>query len=405
MSTKTSEPTSSRWDVVALAIMGGVMVGLVVGKVPPAMAEIGTDLGLDRVTAGWLASLFFAVGAGFAVIAGMLGSRSGARAMVAGGLLVMVIGAAIGAFAGSAGLLLASRVIEGVGFATVAVAAPKIIVDATRPADRDLALGVWSVFMPAGMALAMVATPLLLGGIGWRGVWLVSAAVVLAVALLIVAGTGARRWPGQPRRDSGAALDWAGARTTLARPVLWLFAGAFLLYTVSWFAVAAWLPTFLVETQERSATAAGLFTALVVAVNMGGNLSGGWLLSRGAPGWSLIAVANATMAVTAVLIIGPFTGADAKIPLAIVFSLVSGVLPAATIAGAAAHAPKPHLVPMASGFAIQGAAIGMLIGPPLMAIVVGAVGSWENAWWAMLVCPALGLAVAAGVLRSERGRG
>ncbi len=137
---------------------------------------------------------------------------------------------------------------------------------------------------------------------------------------------------------------------------------------------------------------------------MGGNLSGGWLLSRGAPRWSLIALAFTTMAVTAVLIIGPFTGDGAKIPLAVVFSLISGVLPAATIAGSAAHAPKPHLVPMASGFAMQGAAIGMLIGPPLMAIVVGAVGSWENAWWAMLVCPALGLAVAGGVWGAERRR-
>ncbi len=196
MTAAPPDPAQSRWDVVTLAILGGIMVGLVVGKVPPAMAEIGTDLGLDRVTAGWLASLFFAVGAGFAVIGGMLGSRTGARAMVTGGLLVMVIGAVIGTFAPSAGLLLASRVIEGIGFATVAVAAPKIIVDATRPADRDIALGIWSVFMPAGMALAMLATPLLLGGIGWRGVWLVSAAAVLAVALLIVAGTGRRRWPG-----------------------------------------------------------------------------------------------------------------------------------------------------------------------------------------------------------------
>ena len=337
------------------------------------------------------------------MIAGMLGSRTGARAMVVGGLLAMVIGAVIGSLAGSTGLLLASRVIEGIGFATVAVAGPKIIVDATRSTDRDLALGIWSVFMPAGMALAMLASPLLLGALGWRGVWLVSAGVVLAVALLIVAGTGRHRWPGQPRQDPRAPLDWAGARTTLAQPVLWLFAGAFLLYTVAWFAIAAWLPTFLVETQGRTALAAGLLTALVVAANMGGNLSGGWLLSRGASRWSLIAVTNLTMAVTAVLIIGPFTGDGAKILLAIVFSLVSGVLPAAVIAGAAACAPKPHLVPMASGFAIQGAAIGMLIGPPLMAIVVGTVGSWENAWWAMLVCPALGLAVAAGIWRSDRG--
>ena len=186
--------------------------------------------------------------------------------------------------------------------------------------------------------------------------------------------------------------------------MLWLYAGAFLLYTIAWFAIAAWLPTFLVETQGRSAMAAGLFTALVVAANMGGNLTGAWLLHKGVPRWSLIAVANGTMGVTAVLIIGPFAPEAAKIPLAIVFSLISGMLPAAVIAGAAAHAPKPHLVAMSSGFAVQGAAIGSLLGPPLMAIVVGISGSWEAAWWAMLICPAAGLGIAAGVWGLERNR-
>ena len=404
MTADTETAAGTRWDVVALAVSAGVMVGLTVGKVPPAMGMIGTDLGLDKVTVGWVASIFFAAGAGFGVIAGMLGSRTGARAMVIGGLLAMVIGALIGAFATSGGLLLASRVIEGIGFATAAAAAPKIVFDASRPADRDLALGIWSTFMPAGMALAMVATPLLLDTTGWRGVWLISAGVVLVFTVLVGLGTSRQRWPDQPRADPNAPLDWAGARETLARTVLWLYAGAFLLYTIAWFAIAAWLPTFLVETQGRSAMAAGLFTALVVAANMGGNLTGAWLLHKGVPRWSLIAVANGTMGVTAVLIIGPFAPEAAKIPLAIVFSLISGMLPAAVIAGAAAHAPKPHLVAMSSGFAVQGAAIGSLLGPLLMAIVVGISGSWEAAWWAMLICPAAGLGIAAGVWELERNR-
>ena len=94
----------------------------------------------------------------------------------------------------------------------------------------------------------------------------------------------------------------------------------------------------------------------------------------------------------------------AKIPLAITFSTGSGVLPAAAFSGAAVHAPKSDLIAMSSGFVAQGAAIGMLLGPPLMAVVVGGLGSWENAWWCMLICPAVGLAIAAGVLTIEHGR-
>ncbi|MGD9538283.1 MAG: CynX/NimT family MFS transporter [Alphaproteobacteria bacterium] len=393
----------TRWDIVALAVAGGVMVGLAVGKVPPAMAVIAEDFGLGRLVAGWLASIFFAFGALLGVFTGMAGGLFGARPLLFGGLLVLAAAGALGAFAPDGGVLLALRVIEGIGFSTITAAAPKLVFDAASGKDRDLALGIWSAYMPAGMALAMVAVPLLLPAIGWRGAWLAGAGVTLVVALLAAVGTAPRRWPEQPRRVAGARFDWAGAGETLGRLALWLYAGAFLLYTIQWFAVAAWLPTFLVEAQGHSPLAAALYAALVVAANILGNLAGAWLLHRGVPRWGLIALANLVMGATAAPILGAFTPDAAKVPLAFVFSAVSGVLPAAAFSGAAVHAPRPALVAMSSGFLVQGAAIGMLAGPPLMAAVVGSLGGWTQAWWTMLICPALGLAIAAGILAKERG--
>lgn len=393
----------TRWDVVALGVAAGIMVGFAVGKVPPAMAVISLEFGLDKVTAGWLASIFFAFGAGFSVLTGMTGGRFGERNLLLIGLLILTLVGAIGAASPGGAMLLVLRVIEGIGFAAITVAVPKLVVDATGPHDRDLALGIWSTYMPTGMALAMVVTPFLLDPIGWRGVWLVGAGAVLVVALLAFAGTTRRRWADQPRRDPAAGFDWAGARATLPRGALWLYAGAFVLFTVQWFAIAAWLPTFLTETQGRSALAAALFSALVVGTNAIGNMMGAWLLHRGASRWSLVVSANAIMGVTAALTLAAFIPEDAKIPLAILFSMGSGVLPAAAFSGAAIHAPKPQLIAMASGFIVQGAAIGMLAGPPLMAVVVGGLGGWEAAWWTMLICPAIGVATAFGILARERG--
>jgi len=248
----------------------------------------------------------------------------------------------------------------------------------------------------------MVVAPFLLPAIGWRGFWLVGAGATVVVAVLAFLGTTRARWREQPARDPAAKLDFAGARVTAARTVLWLYAGSFVLFTVQWFAVAAWLPTFLTETQGRSALAAALLSALVVATNVVGNIVGAWLLHRGAQRWLLIAVAMVIMAITAALILAPFTPDSIKIPLAIIFSAGSGILPAAAFSGAAAHAPRPNLIAMANGFVVQGAAIGMLAGPPLLAVVVGALGSWSAAWWTMLVCPAIGLGIAAGIHARER---
>ncbi len=396
--------TRTRWTIVTLAVVAGIAVGFAVGKVPPAMAIISADFGLGKVTAGWLASIFFAFGAGFGVLTGMAGGRIGARNLLLTGLLILGLASLVGAWAVGGGMLLAMRVVEGFGFAAIVSAAPKLIFDATTPKDRDLALGIWSTYMPAGMAIAMVVTPLLIEPLGWRGIWLVSAGFGLLIAILAFAGTMRSRWPEQPQMDTNVVFDWGGARATLACGALWLYSGAFILFTVQWFAIAAWLPTFLIETQGRLATAAALFSALVVATNVVGNLIGAWLLYRGAPRWLLLAGANLIMGITGALILAGFIPDAAKIPLAIIFSTGSGVLPAAAFSGAAVHAPKPELIAMASGLIAQGAAIGMLLGPPLMAVVVGGLGSWENAWWCMLVCPVAGLAIASGILTIERRR-
>ena len=394
----------TRWTIVALAVVAGIAVGFAVGKVPPAMAVISADFGLGKVTAGWLASIFFAFGAGFGVLTGMAGGRIGARNLLLTGLLILGLASFVGAWADGGGMLLAMRVVEGIGFAAIVSAAPKLIFDAATPKDRDLALGIWSTYMPAGMAIAMVVTSFLIEPLGWRGIWLVSAGSGLVIAILVFAGTVRSRWPEQPRTDTNMVFDRGGVRATLACGALWLYSGAFILFTVQWFAIAAWLPTFLTETQGRMAAAAALFSALVVATNVLGNLIGAWLLYRGAPRWSLLAAANLIMGVTGALIFAGFIPDVAKIPLAIIFSTGSGVLPAAAFSGAAVHAPKPDLIAMASGLIAQGAAIGMLLGPPLMAVVVGSLGSWENAWWCMLVCPVAGLAIASGIFRIERRR-
>ena len=69
--------------------------------------------------------------------------------------------------------------------------------------------------------------------------------------------------------------------------------------------------------------------------------------------------------------------------------------------GGIAHAPSQAQVAMAGGFVAQGAALGAVLGPPLLAAVTEALGGWDAAWWTMLVWSSLGLAVVAGVWRAD----
>ena len=160
-------------------------------------------------------------------------------------------------------------------------------------------------------------------------------------------------------------------------------------------------PTFLIETQGRSLAEAALLTAFIVSMTALGAAAGAWIMHRDAARWLLIAIAYVALGVCGAALFASFTPAAAKIPIAACFALIGGLLPAACLEGAAAHAPSQAQVAMASGFVAQGAALGSVLGPPLLAAVTDALGDWASAWWMMLVCPGVGPAAVAAVYRVD----
>ena len=368
--------TRTRWDIFALALFAGVLSGLQVGKAPPALPLMRIELGLDLVTAGWVTSVYYGVGALCGVLAGLAADALGPRRLLFAGLLSMGGGSLLGAYANGGTALLLTRFLEGLGFVAVTVTAPKIIAAAATPADRSLAFGIWGTYMPVGMTVALLLSPTLLAAWGWQGLWLANAGLIGLFALACAWGLRPRRWPAD---FTAAGIDWPGVRATLARPGPWLFGLCFGLYTMQWIAVMAWLPTFLVETQGQSIEGASAYTALVVFMNVLGNLAAAWLMKHGTARWALIMTAFLFMAATGALIFAPFTPDGLKVVLAMVFSGVGGLLPASALAGAAQHAPTRGQIAMSGGFVVQGAACGSLIGPPVMAAIVGALGDWHAA--------------------------
>ena len=377
-------------------IASGVAASLHVGKVPPALPALREELGLGLVAGGWVASIFNLIGATLGIASGLAADRLGARRVLAAGLVFLVAGSVWGATADSSAALLASRVLSGLGLVTVAVAAPGIIVAVAPPRDHGLALGAWSIYMPTGMAIAMLSAPLVLPGLGWRGLWLILAGLTAAVLVIVLAATrGVSGRPSTPRRISADALR---------RPGPWLLAAAFACYTVQFFAVTTWMPTFLVESHGSTRQAAALAGALVVAANIVGCLAGAWLLHREAARWKLLAITYLVMAPCAAGAFSAGLPSVLVVALAAIFSAVGGLLPAAVLAGTAVHAPSRDHVATVNGFVVQGSHVGVVVGPPVFAMFVAAFGSWEQGWILMAALGIAGLGVTAGIRAVELGR-
>lgn len=389
-------PTGTRWGIVWLAVTAGFVAAMQVGKVPPALPTLRAELSLSMVAGGWVASLFSLVAANLGLLAGIAGDRIGGRQTLLLALACLAVGSLAGSFADDLTPLLAARLLESVGFVGVVVAAPALIVAATSAEDRRLGVGLWSCYMPVGFALMLLAAPLLLPSLGWRGLWQLNA-VLLATIFLIFWHAG--RGLAAPRQDSSR---WGQFRQVVRRPGLWLLAFCFLLYSLQWFAVMTWLPSFLAEGGDLDARGVALITALVVLVNAVGNLAGTWALQRGLPRWLLIAVSSLASAGIGGAVFSGLLSGRGPLWLAFAYSLISGITPAAVLTGAVQLAPSPGHVAASNGLVVQGAQVGSLLGPPTLALVVTGSGGWQQAPWLFAGASALSLLLSWLLRRVER---
>ncbi len=394
LSARDSDVTS--WSAIGFAVAAGMIGACQVGKAAIALSALRADLSMGLAAAGWVLSIFNLIGVAFGMALGVGIGRWGDRRTLLRGLALIAASSLAGAAANSVAILLATRLVEGIGFLMVIVGAPTMIARLSRPGDLRLAFGIWGAYMPAGQALMILAAPLVLVPFGWRGVWIANAVLVAAFALIMRRATAGV--PEAPVRPSGGLLR--DMRVTITAPGPLLLAAIFGCYSLQYLGVMGFLPTILIEREGLSPLAASEFGALAIAMNGVGNLAGGVLLQRGAPRWLLIVLAAAGMGVAALgifLVPLPFWCLYA---LYLVFSGVSGMLPASVLGAAPLHAPAPHLVPATNGLLVQGSNLGQVVGPPALGALAAAMGSWS--WSPSIVTTAAATAILLALVLRRR---
>ena len=383
------------WAVIA----AGIIAAAYVGKLPPAIPLLREEFRLSLVAAGWVNSTFNTLAVTTAVFFGALASRYGALRCCGAGLVALMLVGLLGAAAPNEAVLFASRIVEGAGFIAVAVSAPALITAASAPRERNLTLGLWSTYLPFGASLTMLASPFLLGSLGWRGFWLVIVLTTLACMLGLWRSRGAY---GDAR--SGAAHMLANMVQALRQPGPWWLALAFGCYTLMFYALMVWLPTFLIQERGASVTTAALLTALVVMVNVCGNLLGSWLVHRAAPRGHMISLAFLVMAACACGIFSSASPDSLRSILCMLFMFAGGTVPAAVLSGSQVYARGASQISSLQGLIVQIAQLGPFFGPPLVAAVVSDAGSWNAALWVLLAASGLGALFGQLAVGAERAR-
>lgn len=384
MSAPAETTAASRWDIVTVAMMVGILAGMQIGKVAQALPVLREDLSLDLVTGGWVASLFTLAGACIGALIGASADRIGPRRAARFSLLMLGIGSLWGGFSNGLVEIMLSRSVESLGFIGTAVSCPRLIVGAVVPKDRNLALGIWGTFVPAGMTIAMLSAPLTMPTIGWRGIWIANGCLALAMIGVLAWKTRNASWT-PPDAAAAPIPPLEGLKRCISRAGPWLLALTFFAYSMQYLSVTAWMPSFLIEARGLPYEAANYFAAIVVAANMIGNVLAGVLLARGMTRQSVLLIAFVCMALSAAGTYGPWFDTGMRIVCAFLFSAIGGLIPGALMAATPVHAPATNLVGVVNGLMMQGSNIGALTGPPLIGGIVTIVGGWHGATWHALI--------------------
>ena len=145
----------------------------------------------------WVPDAYLVVYAGLLLLAGAIGDRIGHKRLLAAGLVFFGAGSVMSSLSGSVGVLIACRVVMGVGAAAIMPASLALLTSVFTGERRALALGFWSAAAGGGAAAGPLIGGVLLVEWSWRAVFLVNVPLV-AVALAADAWGAARHRPRAP---------------------------------------------------------------------------------------------------------------------------------------------------------------------------------------------------------------
>ena len=192
----TTHPThhDKRWLALAVLAFAQFITIMDTSIIGVALPDIQEALGFSQSDLSWVFNAYVVAFGGLLLLGGRLSDLYGARRVFSAGLLVLVGGSLIAGLAGTTGVEIAGRAVQGAGAALIAPAALTLVVTlfSHDPGELTKALGLFGAAAPAGGTAGVFLGGVLTDVADWRWTLLINVPLALvalaAVPSLLPAG-------------------------------------------------------------------------------------------------------------------------------------------------------------------------------------------------------------------------
>lgn len=179
LKTDKGKREGKRWVILAMVYTCQFAFAVIMQSVPPVLTFIIADLGISYTQAGLLMGIFALPGILISIPAGFLSDKYGPKYPGIISLALMIMGTTLSALSSSFPILIAGRLIAGVGALTIVVLLPQFLSQWFHQKDLGIAMGIYNTAVPLGSILSFNLLSGLALYFSWHSAFWVSAIISL----------------------------------------------------------------------------------------------------------------------------------------------------------------------------------------------------------------------------------
>ena len=210
----------SRAEFIALIAMMFAVIAFSIDSMLPALPEIGRELSPDALNNAQLILTSFVLGIGIGTFfTGPLSDAFGRKRVIIAGSALYVIGATVAYFSTSLEVVLAARVVQGLGAAAPRIVSLAIVRDLYSGRDMARIVSIAMMIFTIFPAFAPLIGAIIIAAAGWRSIFL----AFILFAFVYVTWMSVRLpepLAMENRRPMKAHLLWAAVKEMFAHPAV-----------------------------------------------------------------------------------------------------------------------------------------------------------------------------------------